>query len=70
MCYDAGIDSLPMLSAVAVDKTSLEALAKDGLGIDVMVRPKDAIKLAGLCLAWQSMSKRVTTQNKWTRKRR
>ena len=61
--YDAGVDNLPMLSAIAVDRNSLEALAKDSLGLDVTVRARDAIKLASLYLAWQSASKRINAQN-------
>ena len=54
--------SVTMLEAIAVDRKSLTILAKDGLGLDTDVRPKDAIRLAALYLAWQSAGKRVSIQ--------
>lgn len=58
--YDLGINSLAMLSAVAVDRDSLESLAKASLGIDINLRPTDAVKFATLFLAWQCSKKRVS----------
>ena len=52
-----------MLAAIAVDRKTLAELAKDGLGLDTDVRPKDAIRLAALYLAWQSAGKRISIQD-------
>ena len=52
-----------MLAAIAVDRKTLADLAKDGLGLDTDVRPKDAIRLAALYLAWQSAGKRISVQD-------
>ena len=61
--HDLGIDNLAMLSAVAIDRTSLETLARSSLGIDVTARPADAIIFASLFLAWQSATKRMEARN-------
>ena len=61
--YDLGIDNLAMLSVVAVDRSSLETLARSSLGVDSTARPSDAITFATLYLAWQSASKRMETKN-------
>ena len=68
--YDAGVGNLPMLSAIAVDRNSLEALAKDSLGLDVTVRARDAIKLASLYLAWPGnrLRRGSTPRTRWTRR--
>ncbi|CAK8993985.1 Ubiquitin carboxyl-terminal hydrolase 17-like protein E [Durusdinium trenchii] len=61
--HDLGIDNVAMLSAVAIDRTSLETLARSSLGIDVTARPADAIIFASLFLAWQSATKRMEARN-------
>ena len=60
----SGVDSIAMLSAVAVNREGLEKVAKDMLGIDVAAGGGDEqIKFAQLYLAWQAASKRVKFQD-------
>ena len=60
----SGVDSIAMLSAVAVNREGLEKVAKDMLGIDVAGGGGDEqIKFAQLYLAWQAASKRVKVQD-------
>ena len=58
-----GIDSVPMLSAVAVDRAGLQQVAKDVLGVDVTAGGDEAIKFAQLFLAWQAAAKRIKIQD-------
>ena len=58
-----GIDNVAMLSAVATDRTSLEALAKDSLALDVAAGGDAVIRFAQLYLAWQAATKRVKVQD-------
>ena len=59
-----GVDSIAMLSAVAISREGLEKVAKDLLSIDVAGGGGDEqIKFAQLFLAWQAASKRVKLQD-------
>lgn len=57
------IDSVGMLSAVAVDRGELEKIAKDLLGVDTTAGGDAVVKFAQLFLAWQSAAKRVKVQD-------
>lgn len=57
------IDSIPMLSAVAIDRAGLMVVAKDLLGLDVASGGDEIIRFAQLYLAWQSASKRIKVQD-------
>ena len=57
------IDSIPMLSAIAIDRAGLATVAKDLLGLDVSLGGDETIKFAQLFLAWQSASKRIKVQD-------
>ena len=57
------IDSIPMLSAVAIDREGLAGVAKDLLGVDVSLGGDETIRFAQLFLAWQSASKRIKVQD-------
>lgn len=57
------IDSIPMLSAVAIDRAGLTVVAKDLLGLDVAAGGDEIIRFAQLYLAWQSASKRIKVQD-------
>ena len=61
--YDNGVKSIAMLSAIATDGASLLDLAKSEMGIDVAVRPADAIRFAALFLTWQSAVKRTVAMD-------
>lgn len=58
-----GVDNVAMLSAVATDRDSLQALAKDSLGLDVAAGGDAVIRFAQLFLAWQAATKRVKVQD-------
>lgn len=58
-----GIDNVAMLSAVATDRDSLQALAKDSLGLDVSAGGDAVIRFAQLFLGWQTATKRVKVQD-------
>ena len=58
-----GIDNVAMLPAVATDRDSLQALAKDSLGLDVSAGGDAVIRFAQLFLAWQAATKRVKVQD-------
>lgn len=57
------IDSVSMLSAVALDRGELEKVAKDLLGVDTATGGDAVVKFAQLFLAWQSAAKRVKVQD-------
>ena len=60
----SGVDSIAMLSAVAVNREGLEKVAKDMLAIDVAAGGGDEqIKFAQVYLAWQAATKRVKIQD-------
>ena len=60
----SGVDSVSMLSAVAINREALEKVAKDMLGIDVAGGGGDEqIKFAQLYVAWQAAAKRVKVQD-------
>ena len=59
-----GVDSIAMLSAIAINREGLEKVAKDMLSIDVAGGGGDEqIKFAQLYLAWQAATKRVKVQD-------
>ena len=58
-----GVDNVAMLSAVATDRDSLQALAKDSLGLDVAGGGDAVIRFAQLYLAWQAATKRIKVQD-------
>ena len=58
-----GVDNVAMLSAVATDRDSLQALAKDSLGLDVAAGGDAVIRFAQLYLAWQAATKRIKVQD-------
>ena len=58
-----GIDSIAMLSAVAVDRAGLQQVAKDVLGVDASGGGDEAIKFAQIYLAWQAAAKRIKVQD-------
>lgn len=60
---DAGVDSLGMLSAIAVTRAELMEFAKNSLALDGSVRPGDVVKFATLYLAWQSATNRIKVQD-------
>ena len=57
--YDAKIEDLSLLSAVAISRDELKVFARAHLGVDPAARPEDMVKFATLFLAWQSASSRV-----------
>ena len=57
------IDSIAMLSAIAIDRAGLATVAKDLLGVDVSMGGDETIKFAQLFLAWQSAAKRIKVQD-------
>ena len=57
--YDAGVDGMGMLAAIAISRDELRNFAKDTLNIDGTARPEDVVKFAALYLAWQSATNRV-----------
>ena len=61
--FDVGVDSLGMLSAIAVTRAELEEFAKNSLGIDGVARPGDVVKFATVYLAWQSATNRIKVQD-------
>ncbi len=57
--FDAGVDTLGMLAAVAVSRAELQTFSKDVLAVDPSVVAGDMVRFATLFLAWQSASNRV-----------
>lgn len=57
--YDAHIEDLSLLSAVAISRDELKVFARAHLGLGPASRPEDMVKFATLFLAWQSASSRV-----------
>ena len=58
-----GIDNVPMLSAIAINRDGLQIVAKDLLGIDVDAGGDQTIRFAQLFLAWQAATKRIKVQD-------
>ena len=58
-----GVDNVPMLSAIAVDRAGLQQIAKDLLGVDASAGGDETIKFAQLFLAWQAAAKRIKIQD-------
>ena len=62
-----GIDNVPMLSAIAINRDGLQIVAKDLLGIDVDAGGDQTIRFAQLFLAWQAATKRIKVQDEMQR---
>ena len=61
--FDAGVDNLGMLAAIAISRTELQTFAKDVLAVDPATNAADMVKFATLFLAWQSASNRIKVQD-------
>eukprot|EP00434_Breviolum_minutum_P020185 symbB.v1.2.017800.t1/scaffold1394.1/size200789/23 len=61
--YDAGVDTMGMLAAIAISRAELQTFAKDVLGVDPSAVPGDMVRFATVFLSWQSASNRIKVQD-------
>ena len=61
--FDAGVDTMGMLAAIAISRAELQTFAKDVLGVDPSAVAGDMVRFATVFLSWQSASNRIKVQD-------
>lgn len=61
--FDAGVDTMGMLAAIAISRAELQTFAKDVLGVDPSAGAGDMVRFATFFLSWQSASNRIKVQD-------